>query len=465
MKKYVHRQATGIFNRCASCFSAGFSLSNCQSFFSGTAFIFLCLVMVGPISSFCAVPTTIRISGSVKDSVSATPIPDAVVYLEKSHLADTTQTTGSFTIAGTPLPASGQNQAMQHFQVRQTANGAIRVDLAQGERVTVGAYSLRGQLLQSENYEWGPGRHAVELGRQARGVSILKILIGQSAFAFKAAFPGAGSGAGQSRSGLPADKLIMAKQAVPAPVAPFADTIIVSAAGYDQRKIPVTKQVITGLKIKLLKTPIVVVPRDSVVDIDGNVYATVKIGSQTWMAENLKAARFSDSAAIPLVIEGAQWETLSTPGCCWYDNDTNKGKTFGALYNWYAVDASNPHKLAPKGWHVATDSDWVALENYLGGWSVAGGKMKETGSAHWRSPNTGATNESGFTALPGGKRTEWFDAVNNQTVPGVFLDLSYVGWWWSSTKRCCRNLQESDVAIFHSECVASFGASVRCVKD
>ncbi|MBI5010148.1 MAG: fibrobacter succinogenes major paralogous domain-containing protein, partial [Bacteroidia bacterium] len=135
-------------------------------------------------------------------------------------------------------------------------------------------------------------------------------------------------------------------------------------------------------------------------DIDGNVYQTVTIGTQVWMKENLKTTKLNDGIALPNVIDNAAWAALTTTGYCWYNNDATTYKsTYGALYNWYAV---NTGKLCPIGWHVPSDDEWTLLTTFRGGYSVAGGKLKETGTLHWTSPNTGATNETGFTALPGG---------------------------------------------------------------
>jgi uncharacterized protein (TIGR02145 family) len=140
----------------------------------------------------------------------------------------------------------------------------------------------------------------------------------------------------------------------------------------------------------------------AVTDTDGNVYHTVIIGTQEWMVENLKTRRFNDGSAIPLVASSSAWPTLTTAGYCWYNNDSAANSaTYGALYNWFAVNAG---KLAPTGWHVPSDSEWNVLITYLGGESVAGGRLKEAGTVHWNSPNAGATNEFGFTALPGGHR-------------------------------------------------------------
>lgn len=156
------------------------------------------------------------------------------------------------------------------------------------------------------------------------------------------------------------------------------------------------------------------VSEDTVVDIDGNIYKTIKIGNQIWATENLKTTRYNDGTAIPLVSDKTEWRELKTPGYCWYNNDEESFKsTYGALYNFHAVMTG---KLAPVGWHVASDEEWKELELYLGmgeeevdemgyrrGGNV-GGKLKDTGFTYWDEPNIGATNETGFTALPGGCR-------------------------------------------------------------
>ena len=139
----------------------------------------------------------------------------------------------------------------------------------------------------------------------------------------------------------------------------------------------------------------------TVTDIDGNVYKTITIGAQVWMKENLKVTKLNDGTAIELVINDDDWGISTSPGYCWYDNDVNNKNLYGGLYNGYCVITG---KLCPTGWHVPTDSEWTELSDYLGGDDVAGGKMKETGTTHWLSPNTDANNESGFTGLPGGYR-------------------------------------------------------------
>jgi uncharacterized protein (TIGR02145 family) len=196
----------------------------------------------------------------------------------------------------------------------------------------------------------------------------------------------------------------------------------------------------------------------TVTDIDGNVYHTVTIGTQVWMVENLKTTKYNDGAAIPLVMDIVTWAALTTPGYCWNNNDAATYKdTYGVLYNWYTV---NTGKLAPAGWHVPTDSEWSVLATYLGGDSVAGSKLKEVGTTHWISPNTGATNETGFTALPGGYRNLF----------GAFFSIGGSGYWWSATVRDAtyswgRGIYYNGANVFRFDYYNRSGFSVRCVRD
>lgn len=195
----------------------------------------------------------------------------------------------------------------------------------------------------------------------------------------------------------------------------------------------------------------------TVSDIDGNTYKTIQIGTQTWMAENLKTTHYNDGNEIPLVIGNLDWNIYS-PAYCWFANDeANYGNTYGALYNWYAV---NTGKLCLTGWHVPTDAEWVQLIDYLGGSTVAGGKLKERGTIHWYSPNTGATNETGFTALPGGCRD----------ISGGFFWFGNSGSWWSDSNYDMWHSWEWGVGNNSSsagkgERINQYGHSVRCIKD
>ena len=152
-------------------------------------------------------------------------------------------------------------------------------------------------------------------------------------------------------------------------------------------------------------------------DFDGNVYYTVTIGTQVWMAGNLKTIKYSDGTDIPLVTDKATWGALTAPGYCWMNNDkANYKDTYGALYNYYVVDpASNGGKnVCPTGWHVPTNNEWTALTTYLNGEPIAGGKLKESGILHWQTPITAGTNETVFTALPAGGRGYDFIVIGTE---------------------------------------------------
>lgn len=143
-------------------------------------------------------------------------------------------------------------------------------------------------------------------------------------------------------------------------------------------------------------------PESTTKDIDGNVYTSVKIGTQEWMVQNLKVTKYRNGDAIPMIgPTNDSWGTLTSGA---YSNDFEETNVNGRLYNWYAVNDSR--KLAPKGWHIPTNAEWTTLIDFLGGDSVAGSKLKEKGTAHWCAPNIDATNESGFTALPGDWRLD-----------------------------------------------------------
>lgn len=195
-----------------------------------------------------------------------------------------------------------------------------------------------------------------------------------------------------------------------------------------------------------------------VMDVDGNFYHTVTIGTQMWMAENLKTTRYNDGTEIPN-ITNAGWKYVTTGTYRNYNDDENYVNRYGRLYNWYAVKTG---KLAPKGWHVATEEDWNTLTDYLGGDSLAGGKLKEATTLYWEIPNVGATNETGFNALPGGDYASIGDNC-------YFHYLGYYGFWWSSAydeEFAHGRFIYSNSNFIYSNLVEYYmGFSVRCVKD
>lgn len=195
-----------------------------------------------------------------------------------------------------------------------------------------------------------------------------------------------------------------------------------------------------------------------VTDVDGNVYATVIIGNQVWMTKNLMTTRYNDKTPIPNITENADWINVTSPGFCWYRNETTF-KNYGALYNWYAV---NTGKLCPTGWHVPIEAEWTALTDYLGGERYAGGKLKEQGIAHWISPNEGADDVFGFSALPGGYRSG--------LTSGSSRAMGYIGWWWAGTEYDLNWARNRTIAFDVSDIARGMGLkrngySVRCVKN
>jgi uncharacterized protein (TIGR02145 family) len=215
-------------------------------------------------------------------------------------------------------------------------------------------------------------------------------------------------------------------------------------------------------------------PGPGVTDQNGNSYTTIILNNgQEWMAENLRSSTYANGDPIPNVTDGNQWADLTTGAWAHYDNNPSYEDPYGKLYNWYAV--ADPRNVCPAGWHVPTDGEWQQLELALGmpanevlsqdgDRGVAqnvGGRMKSTGTQYWNAPNTGATNESGFSGLPGGGRSS-----NN----GVFFNLGNLGRWYSASESggelaWARSLYDLNVGIFRNYGLKSVGLCVRCVRD
>ena len=196
-----------------------------------------------------------------------------------------------------------------------------------------------------------------------------------------------------------------------------------------------------------------------VTDQDKIEYKTVIIGSQEWMSENLNVENYRNGDPIPQVQDDEQWKNLTTGAWCYYENNPENGKTCCKLYNWYAVNDSRG--LAPNGWHIPSDAEFTKLTDYLGGEDVAGGKLKAP--TVWKDPNSGASNESGFTAFPGGYRN--FNSL--------FGGLNEEGIFWSSKQYSQGNLAFVCYLEYSSSQVNNFvygldkksGLSVRCLKN
>jgi uncharacterized protein (TIGR02145 family) len=209
--------------------------------------------------------------------------------------------------------------------------------------------------------------------------------------------------------------------------------------------------------------PIVPAPVTEVSDIDGNIYPVVQIGTQSWMGANLKVKRYRNGDTIANVTTDAQWKVLGSGAYCAYENLVSNVTTYGNLYNWHAL--SDSRGLCPGGWHVPSESEWELMGAFLGGNSVAGGKLKSKGTLEeatglWYAPNTEATNSSGFTAVPGGYRINY----------GTFYSLGNVAYFWSSSDTASVNAWNFILDANNGELNRNFnlktnGFSVRCCKD
>jgi len=196
-------------------------------------------------------------------------------------------------------------------------------------------------------------------------------------------------------------------------------------------------------------------------DVDGNHYRTVRVGEQLWMAENLRTTRLKDGSPLSHVEDYDSWVDLESAAYCWYNNDSLHAADYGALYNYQAIESG---KLCPEGWHVPGDEEWTALELAFTADGNPGGALKEAGTAHWKTPNTAASDESGFTALPAGYRS----------YNGTFNLIRISGFWWTSSPKSFygsentvlyRGLNYDSGAIERNVASLNNGFSVRCVKD
>ncbi len=190
-------------------------------------------------------------------------------------------------------------------------------------------------------------------------------------------------------------------------------------------------------------------------DVEGNTYKTITIGTQTWMAQNLRTSHFRNGDPVALVNDYSKWLALTSGAYCNFNYTKNIDSlaTNGRIYNWYAIN--DGRNIAPTGWHIPSSTEWALLITNLGGDAIAGNPLKEQGTTHWISPISGATNESGFTALPSGYLS----------YSAFFQDFGQVGEWWASTAITIFGLQSSNSAIYNYTGHEYSGHSVRCVKD
>jgi len=367
----------------------------------------------------------------------------------------------SGTIGINELPASSINKVNIH---PNPVNGFCTFDFETetNGQVNVGLYDLTGKLVMGQRDILAAGSHSYRLTGIGSGIYLLKITSGNYSFTSKIVSQNksmlkAGMEYVSSHEGKSNTRTINRKVADETIVMGYTvgdvvhATATAAAAGYPYGYV----------------VTVVVDPEDELdvvfdffpcYDKDGFSYPVTKIGEQMWMKESLRSTKFNDGSDIPKVTDATEWARQGLSAYCWYDNDSTKyAETYGALYNWYTVKSD---KLCPAGWHVPDSDEWASLIESLGGNTVAGGKLKEIGFDHWADPNTGATNQVGFTALPAGRRDLMghFDAVGN------------TGYWWTSSKVGDGSAKyiiiiASAKYAFEGTDNQTLGMSVRCIKD
>lgn len=199
----------------------------------------------------------------------------------------------------------------------------------------------------------------------------------------------------------------------------------------------------------------------NVSDIDGNIYATIQIGEQLWMAENLNVSHYQNGDEILTGYNDADWAwTLETGAYSVYGNSSSNSEIYGNLYNWFTI--SDEREVCPTGWHIPSKEEYIELINFLGGYDIAGGKLKESGEELWDSPNIGATNESGFSAIPGGLRGGYGS--------GQYLYLGFSGSFWTRTLNNSGDeaynlkLNHNSSNVWITDNLKRFGFSIRCIE-
>jgi uncharacterized protein (TIGR02145 family) len=415
------------------------------------------------------------ISGTVTDTGS-TPISGAVVQLENGGQPATTGADGRFTLVASAAIIPVNGKLLPNGLSARISGTMLNVTIAERSAVEVATFNLTGKALSTVRKTLDAGSHSIVLPYRGAGIYLYKVKSGNGELLLKGnSIGGISSGISVTTQGSSSNHLAKQVKATAA----INDVIAATKIGYLNYRVVVYNSDTSGIAIKMIASA------GTVTDVDGNVYQTVRIGNQVWMAENLRVTKYNDGSIIPLDTSAATWYNATTPKYCFYNNTTDSGsiRKYGARYNWYVVSPANLKKIAPTGWHVPSDSEWTVLENdlVLNGYNWDGTKdtaqynkgakslaAKTDWYIDWYIDTTiGAigndltkNNSSGFSALPGGCRdtdgtfsgqgynVNWWSATEYDAsyAWGRFLYIGYVflGWWYDSK---------------------SYGCSVRLVRD
>ncbi len=436
--------------------------------------VFLLLLTVFLISSGAR---TYEITGTLVTEHSE-PIANHQVVLYDDNddqiAIDQTDSHGNFTLAyqGEPTsaePGSGPDSPMEFKLGSSYPNPfnprtVIPFQVPKRTNAVIAVYNILGQEVMRTRSELGKGSHEIEVNLGAglsQGTYLLRVQGDGYSLTRAMTFVSAGISSGRAgiriSSGGQVQRSISGNSQAAAEPGMYR-LVVEGTEVYQQKEVMIPShddfedfEYEAGFIMVFFREPV------EMMDSDGNVYQTVKIGDQWWMAENLKVTRYRNGDPIPNVKNSADWESLVTGAYSTYNNLDPYAQTYGYLYNWHVLN--DVRNIAPEGWRVPSDQDWQDLVDHLGGEEVAGGKMKEEGTAHWTSPNTGATNESGFTALPGGFRALgpfYFigDLANFWTATEDNADEA---WYWA--------MEYTSANIGRSTGDKSGGLSLRLIRD
>lgn len=416
--------------------------------------------------SFCLA----NISGIVLDTAGTTPISGAAVQLEKGGQTAITGANGHFTLIINTAILSGKSHILTKDLGAKISKNVMSITIMKQANIEVTAYNLVGKALTTIRKSFNAGTHSVTLPFLESGISLYKVKSGTSELLLKVnSVNRISTGFSLGNQDLPA------KNVMTNIVNPFNDVLAVTKTGYLNYRCAQYNSDTSGLMIKMIPNA------GDLTDVDGNVYQTVRIGNQIWMAENLRVTKYNDGTPIPFDTSRATWADATTPLYCFYNNTTNSKniKKYGALYNWYVVNPANPKKIAPQGWHVPSDSEWDTLQDYLirtgNNWdgTTSENKIAKSLSAKtdWVENVYEGTigckltlnNRSGFSALPAGYRYD-FGTFS-------FSDMGEDAQWWSATKTtitsCAlkRDLSKNSRSLSRGSKEMFCGFSVRLLKD
>jgi len=405
----------------------------------------------------------ISISGIVTDT-GGMPVVGANVILESFGLNDTTGINGEFLITDA-VTVNKIKQSKHYACAVKIFNGLLSVDVKKKSLIKIVVYTTQGRAVSEIRKSVDAGINSIALPNTSAGVYLYKIKIDNNIFVLKS----------NSISTVSTGKIISSSFTTVANHATTGEIVKVIKDGYFDYQTTIVNTNVSGIKIKLT------IRQNMVVDIDGNAYHTVKIGTQEWMVSNLRTTRFNDGSPISIVTNDSAWKELTTPGYCYYDNTTDPDsiKKHGALYNQYVVNPDNPKKIAPAGWHVPTSAEWDILRDYLitngFNWdeTTEGNKVAKSLAANvdWVEPDTGIgaigkdlskNNKSGFTAFPTGYRS---------FLNGKFYRIGYEYLSWSSTKSTDPLYTHIILLCFDRAHIArgdghnEFGLSIRLLQD